>query len=171
VQALREEALGMTARSARPETAHVTDEMVAAAWRACADEGISKPHVSWPVGHPAHGLNEAAMRRILNAALAAGPNLQPAAPAEPADERSAQIKAIRLTKVQDRSVRMIDTEGSYSANERGNYYHYRHQPGNFYVDYRTADVLVRHGLAERRFGRLYRTDLGNAYARAVKRPD
>lgn len=82
-----------------------------------------------------------------------------------------QAQAIRLTKVQDRSVRMIDENGEYSANDRGNYYHPLHRPGNFYVDSRTADVLVRHGLAERRFGRLFRTDLGTAYHRNVKRPD
>ena len=82
-----------------------------------------------------------------------------------------EAQAIRLTKVQDRSVRMIDPEGSYWANDRGNYYHVEHRPGNFYVDRRTADVLVRHGLAEPRYGRLHRTPLGDAYARNVKRPD
>lgn len=82
-----------------------------------------------------------------------------------------EAQAIRLTKVQDRSVRMIDEEGEYTANDRGNYYHPRHRPGNFYVDYRTADVLVRLGLAERRYGRLFRTHLGTVYHRNVKRPD
>lgn len=82
-----------------------------------------------------------------------------------------QAQAIRLTRVQDRSVRMIDEEGEYAANDRGNYYHPYHRPGNFYVDYRTADVLVRLGLAERRYGRLFRTALGTAYHRNVKRPD
>lgn len=82
-----------------------------------------------------------------------------------------QAKAIRLTKVQDRSVRMIDENGEYTCLASGNYYHPHHRPGNYYVDYRTADVLIRHGLAERRYGRLFRTDLGYAYVRNVKRRD
>ena len=89
------------------------------------------------------------------------------------DEAKALIEtaqALRLTPVQDRSVRMIDADGSYWGTDRGNFFHAEHRPGNLYVDYRTAEVLVRLDLAEIRYGRLYRTPLGDTFARNVKRP-
>lgn len=70
-----------------------------------------------------------------------------------------------LTAPQAQALRMIDEEGSYHVNDRGNFYHDRHRPGNLYVNGRTARVLIEKGLAEVRYGRLFRTEQGTAIVR------
>lgn len=70
-----------------------------------------------------------------------------------------------LTEPQRRALRMIDEEGSYSVNAVGNFYHERHRPGSLYVNGRTAAVLIERGLAEVRYGRLFRTEQGTAVVR------
>lgn len=82
-----------------------------------------------------------------------------------------------LTKVQDRALRMIDSEGSYgqfkahAPHYSPNWYHEEHRPGNTYVDYRTANVLIARGFAEIRYGRLIRTEAGNEYRKTHPRKD
>lgn len=80
-----------------------------------------------------------------------------------------------LTTVQKRALGMLDEEGSYYQTRRGvglagslNWYHFAHQPGNLYVDSRTADVLIRYGLAEVKYNRLCRTPEGTALHRATR---
>jgi hypothetical protein len=56
---------------------------------------------------------------------------------------------------------MLRDEYAYTRNERGNWYHQKHRPGNVYIDARTARVLIDNGLAEiTRFGRLVLTGKG-----------
>jgi len=78
---------------------------------------------------------------------------------------------VTLTKVQERGLFMIDEEGSYSRGRNGspNFYHDRHRPGSLYVDVRTANVLIRLGFAEVRWGRLFLTSIGRDYRRAYPR--
>ena len=78
--------------------------------------------------------------------------------------------AERLTEAQERALRMLDEDGSYyqSRDNSSNWYHERHRPGNLYVDARTAKVLIERGLAEMKWGRLYRTPEGTAVARGQK---
>lgn len=75
-----------------------------------------------------------------------------------------------LTAVQKRALGMLDEDGSYYQSRRHtsgsyNWYHGEHRPGNLYVDSRTADVLIGLGLAEIRYGRLFRTSAGTALHR------
>lgn len=77
---------------------------------------------------------------------------------------------ISLTAVQKRALALLDEEGSHYQSRRHtsgsyNWYHADHRPGNLYVDSRTADALIKHGLAEVRYGRLRRTEAGTAYHR------
>lgn len=83
--------------------------------------------------------------------------------------------APRLTAVQKRALGMLDEEGSYYQSRLGvglmgsaNWYHYAHRPGNLYVDSRTADVLIKHGLAVVKYNRLCRTPEGTALHRATR---
>lgn len=74
-----------------------------------------------------------------------------------------------LTKVQQRALRMLSEmggDGYYHRNGSLNWYHPAHRPGNLYVDFRTANVLVEQGLAEVKWGVLYRTEAGTALARS-----
>lgn len=71
-----------------------------------------------------------------------------------------------LTKVQRRALAMLDEDGSYYRSRQSmNWYHFAHRPGNLYVDYRTADVLIGLGLAEVRHTTLVRTPEGTRVAR------
>lgn len=79
---------------------------------------------------------------------------------------------IRLTKPQMTALSCIDDEGLYGRSRdcapwfSPNYYHERHQPGNVIIDVRTANVLVKHGFAEIRWGRIFRTEAGRDFWRA-----
>lgn len=86
-----------------------------------------------------------------------------------------QAKPPSLTPVQKRALGMLDEDGSYYQSRRGvglsgsqNWYHFAHRPGNLYVDSRTADVLIKYGLAEVRYNRLCRTPEGTALHRASR---
>lgn len=71
-----------------------------------------------------------------------------------------------LTKPQQRGLRILrEDEGYGHLNYSVNWYHAQHTPGSFYVDARTARVLIDRGLAEIRFGYLYRTPAGTTYMR------
>lgn len=76
-----------------------------------------------------------------------------------------------LTAVQARALRLLAEHGEgdgYYQSRRDvslNWYHPRHQPGNLYIDNRTARVLIDRGLAEVRYGVLGRTEAGTTLAR------
>lgn len=90
-------------------------------------------------------------------------------------ETAPESPAPRLTPVQKRALGMLDEEGSYYQSRRGvglsgslNWYHHAHRPGNWYVDSRTADVLIKHGLAVIKYNRLCRTPEGTALHRSTR---
>lgn len=72
-----------------------------------------------------------------------------------------------LTEAQQRALRMLsEDEPYYRRAGSPNWYHAQHRPGNFYVDARTARVLIEQGLAQvNALGHLYRTPAGTQYAR------
>ncbi len=71
-----------------------------------------------------------------------------------------------LTDAQRKALSMLDEEGSYYSSTGGpNWYHERHRPGNLYINGRTAEVLIRLGLAEIRYVRLCRTAEGTQFIR------
>lgn len=74
---------------------------------------------------------------------------------------------MRLTSVQQRALAMVKRNdgGMFhrNAGKSRNFYHVEGRPGDDYVDYRTARVLLDAGLLEMRWERLYITDTGRAY--------